>query len=358
MVLLNTLLFFALHMPINYPSKILIVRNDKLGDFMLSYPTFSLLKKYLPDAQLHALVSRYTQPMAEVCEYIDKIKIDPGPKCKTVNFIRFLSDIRKEKYDAVITLFSTTRIGILSAISNIPYRLAPATKVAQIFYNHRLKQRRSSSDKPEFVYNMDLAKHFLSELNIEVTSLPTPPFLRFDANEINSLKNIFFSVNNINVDTKLVFIHPGSGGSANNLPMTAYAELARFITSDKPWRPIISAGPADIEQADLLNNLISDLDPVLYYSDSGLINFAKHLAFADVFISGSTGPLHIAGALDIPTAAFYTRRQSATSIRWQTLNTPSRRLSFSPPEGAHEEDMNSINVRAAAEEISSVFLLS
>jgi ADP-heptose:LPS heptosyltransferase len=345
-------------MPSNYPSKILIVRNDKLGDFMLSYPTFALLKKYLPDTQLHALVNRYTQPMAEICEYIDQIKIDPGPKCKTFDFIKFSSDIRKENYDAVITLFSTTRIGILTAISNIPYRLAPATKIAQIFYNHRLKQRRSTSDKPEYVYNMDLAKQLLNELDVEVTSLPSPPYLQFNSSEIKNLRDIFCSTHNIHSNIKLVFIHPGSGGSANNLPISAYAELVHLITSDKPWRPIISAGPADIEQAKQLNNLISDLKPILYYSNSGLVNFAKHLAFADVFISGSTGPLHIAGALDIPTAAFYTRRRSATSIRWQTLNTPSHRLSFSPPEEAHEEDMHSINVYAAAEEISSEFLLS
>jgi len=341
-----------------YPSKILIVRNDKLGDFMLSYPTFALLKEYLPNVQLHALVNRYTQPMADICEHIDQIKIDPGPKCKTIDFIRFSSDIRKENYDVVITLFSTTRIGILSAISNIPYRLAPATKFAQIFYNHRLKQRRSSSEKPEYVYNLDLAKELLNELDIEVTSLPCPPFLRFEINEINSLRNTFCSTNNISNDTKLVFIHPGSGGSANNLPITAYAELAHSITTDKAWKLIISAGPDDIEQAELLNSLTSDLQPVLYYSNSGLINFAKHLAFADVFISGSTGPLHIAGALDIPTAAFYTRRQSATSTRWKTLNSPVHRLSFSPPEDAPEEDMQSIDVKAAASVISTKFLLS
>ena len=336
----------------NYSSKIFIVRNDKLGDFMLSYPTFALIKQYMPNVELHALVNRYTQPMAEVCEYIDKIKIDPGPKGKTSDFIKFLSEIRTENYDAVITLFSTSRIGILLAISRIPYRLAPATKIAQIFYNHRVKQRRSISEKPEYVYNLELAVVLLNELDIPVSLLPSPPFLRFHTKEINDLRKTFCTANNINNDSKLVFIHPGSGGSANNLPITAYAELAHSIHSDKPWKFIISAGPDDIEQAKLLNDLTSALEPVLYYSDAGLITFSKHLAFADIFISGSTGPLHIAGALDVPTAAFYTRRQSATSTRWQTLNSPSNRLSFSPPADVHQEDMQSINVKTAADLIS------
>ncbi|MCK5667388.1 MAG: hypothetical protein KAI17_28065, partial [Thiotrichaceae bacterium] len=53
-------------------------------------------------------------------------------------------------------------------------------------------------------------------------------------------------------------------------------------------------------------------------------------AISDLFISGSTGPLHIAGALNIPTVAFYSARRSATALRWQTLNQGNRRLAFMP----------------------------
>jgi len=338
------------------PSKILIIRNDKLGDFILSYPVFELLKQNLPNTELHALVNTYTQPMAELCTYIDKIKIDQGPAQGIVGLLDLTTDIRMEKYDAVITLFSSFRIGIALAISGIPYRLGPATKLAQIFYNHRLKQRRSTSEKPEYIYNLDLANYYLMEIGIEITSQPLPPYLKFDEQEIINLRDNFCIQNNISRESKLIFIHPGSGGSANNLSIAAYAELAQSLTSDKSWKLIISAGPDDIEQAKLLHKLTSGLSPVLYYSKSGLKDFAKHLAFADVFISGSTGPLHIAGALDRPTAAFYTRRLSATATRWQTLNTPSHRLSFSPPENASEEDMESIDVKEAASIISKKYL--
>ena len=39
--------------------------------------------------------------------------------------------------------------------AHIPHRLAPATKLAQVLYNHRLVQRRSRSQKPEYEYNLD-----------------------------------------------------------------------------------------------------------------------------------------------------------------------------------------------------------
>ena len=61
----------------NCPKNILVVRNDKLGDFMLAWPSFAALKQAFPDARIVALVPNYTRPIAELCPWIDEILIDP-----------------------------------------------------------------------------------------------------------------------------------------------------------------------------------------------------------------------------------------------------------------------------------------
>ncbi len=58
------------------PKKILVIRNDKLGDFMLIFPALSLLKKAFPAAEIHALVPEYTAPMAKLCPWIDHVVTD------------------------------------------------------------------------------------------------------------------------------------------------------------------------------------------------------------------------------------------------------------------------------------------
>ena len=125
---------------------ILVIRNDKLGDFILSLPAFALLKKNIPEITITALVPTYTAAIAESYECIDKIIIDPGKNSTISSNFELLKKIRQGNYDAVISLFSTTRIGLLTKLAGIPYRLAPATKLAQIFYNHKLVQRRSRSE--------------------------------------------------------------------------------------------------------------------------------------------------------------------------------------------------------------------
>lgn len=333
-------------------SKILVIRNDKLGDFTLCLPVFHYLKLCLHDSEIHALVPDYTRPVAELCSAIDKIIIDRGPKSTFLHNLQLVHRLRSENYDAVITLFSTTRTGFITWLAGIPYRLAPATKLAQLFYNHRLVQRRSRSEKPESEYNLELAARSLTDFGITAPAYPSPPFLSFHPDQLLALRNWFCLQNNIDTGSTLVFIHGGSGGSANNLSLEQYAELARQLSQDKRTI-VLTCGPDEEDKINVLSGMLNDTDVshVLYHSNEGLNSFVMHIAIADLFIAGSTGPLHLAGALNVPTVGFYTRRRSATALRWQTLNSPEKRLAITPPATAGDEEMSAINISNAASQV-------
>ncbi|GAB4354060.1 MAG: glycosyltransferase family 9 protein [Gammaproteobacteria bacterium] len=317
---------------------------------MLAWPSFALLRKALPNARIHALVPTYTQPMAEICPFIDKVIIDPGQDTGLKGVFKLATTFRRQRYDAAIALFSTTRVGAAVAAAAIDYRLAPATKLAQLFFNKRELQRRSLSSKPEWRYNCDLIYRFLRDHHIACPPEPEPPYLRFPQEDVVSTRKSFIERHGIDDTSILVFIHPGSGGSANNLTVRQYAELARSLSSTYPLTFVVCAGPGEAALAQTLTRLLSEqrLSAHTFHSDSGLVDFARHLSIAHLFISGSTGPLHIAGALNLKTVGFYPRKRSSTLLRWQTINEDSRRLAFCPPEGAEETDMSSIDVIAAA----------
>lgn len=320
---------------------------------MLSFPSYALLKKSMPKATIYALVPEYTYDMAKACRWIDEVIIDPGPVKGFISSLKLSSQFRQLQFDAIISLYSTNRTGLAAFLARIPYRLAPATKLAQLFYNHRLTQRRSLSEKPEFAYNCDLIREFCRHFGITVAESEKPPLLEFD----HSLKISFCQKHKITPEKKLVFIHTGSGGSARNLSLEQYALLAQKLTSTQGHHIIITAGPGEYETAHRFSNLLRNTPHTLYESRQGLMKFAEHIQFADLFIGGSTGPIHIAGALNTPTVAFYPRRRSATSLRWQTLNSDDNRMAFSPPEYAEEEDMAKIDMNDVARLVSKQFLL-
>ncbi len=337
------------------PERILLVRNDKLGDFLLALPSFRAAKAMFPQAAIVALVPEYTAPIARLSSDIDEIVIDPGRDSGFIKWRELVSCLRKRRFDAVVTLFSTGRIGAAVWTARIPYRLAPATKVAQVFYNHKLVQRRSRSEQPEYRYNLDLIRQLGKDFAREFLEREAP-YLSFDRGEVQPVRAQLTTRFGIGDDQKIVLLHPGHGGSANNLSPEQYAALANRLLKDEGAYVLVTAGPGELSIADNVVARIDGSRRAVFESAHGLVEFAKLLAVADVFVGGSTGPLHIAGALDTPTAAFYPRGRVTSALRWQTLNSPARRLAFFPPEGADADDMARIDLAAAADEIRRTYL--
>ncbi len=323
---------------------------------MLAWPALALLRASLPQAHIAVLLPAYTAPLAEICPFVDEVIIDPKKQGDWRNGLALTRLLRAQRFDAVITLFSRFDTGLAVWSAGIPYRLTPATKLAQVFYNHRLKQRRSESAKPEYEYNLDLGKLFLQDYDCKPASPPEPPYLRFDEGEVHALEQQFRHTHEITADRRLIFVHPGHGGSASNLSLAQFAKLIRGLHSHGGHQVVLTAGPGEESQARELAALLNGVPHCVYISRDGLVKFARHLQFCDVFISGSTGPLHIAGALNCRTAAFYPRRRSSTALRWQTVNAADRRLAFEPPTGSGESDMQTVDVASAAAEISEKYL--
>jgi ADP-heptose:LPS heptosyltransferase len=329
--------------------RILVVRNDKIGDFMLAWPSFAMLKLSC-DCQITALVPSYTAPLAELCPWIDHVIIDPGKQGSKLQQQQ-LSQTLYNQFDAAIILFSTSRIAWLLWRANIPYRLAPATKWAQFLYNHRLTQRRSRSEKPEYQYNLDLIRYFLADHGYAVAE-PTEPYLSFPLDQVQQKRvEVAYSLS-LSTDSPWVMVHCGSGGSANNLSIQQYADLIVYLSRSQPNRYfVLTAGPGEEDKTNELAELVhrSGVSCVVYVSRCGLVEFAQVLANAELFIAGSTGPLHMASALDVPTVGFFPQRRSATPLRWRPLNSDGRHLSFSPPAGnVSEQNMELLNISQCA----------
>ena len=134
--------------------RILVVRNDKLGDFITALPTLYVLKHHNPENTIVACVAPLNKQLALACDFIDEVIVDE-PKSSVFVLAKKL---RHAKIDISVTLFSNTRVAIAQFLARIPKRIAPATKIAQIFYTHRIKQRRSQVKMAEFEYNLALAK--------------------------------------------------------------------------------------------------------------------------------------------------------------------------------------------------------
>lgn len=348
--------------------RVLVVRNDKLGDFMLIWPALALLK-HISNAHISVLVPAYTAPMAKLCPSIDAVIIDPGPQADRGAQRVLIEQIKAQQFDCAIAVFSNGRNARLLWQAKIPHRFAPATKWAQVLYNHRLRQRRSQSAKPEWLYNVDLLQFALQQQGFDVPACQVdaalhPPYLRFEQQVLSDMRYQVATQFGLNVDHQWLIVHPGTGGSAGILATPQYVQfLYAFVhhsaqstpllplmnavdQTSKPFDILVTAGPNETELAIALVQALASchIKASVLTSQHGLVAFSQVIANSALFLAAGTGPLHIAGALDVPTVGVFPARRSNTALRWQPLNQPSRHWPISVPSDAHDpEDLTVID---------------
>lgn len=336
--------------------RFLVIRNDKLGDFMLAWPAMAHLKQAHPDNHITVLVPAYTEPVARQCPWVDTIMQDPGDGAPRNAQHSLLATLRESHFDASLTLFSTPRIGWLCWRAGIPVRMAPATKWAQIFHNHRLTQRRSRSVRPEFQYNVELANALIEHFGQKPPAAEPPYWPLSTPTRIQQRQQL---ANELQLDSSAyyVFMHPGTGGSSPNMTPEQYVKLAAGIDADVHDRIqwLVTAGPDEEAIAVDLDAGLRDagLDASVVAPRNGLEDFALMLSAADLFISAATGPLHIVGCLDLPSIGFYPAKRSARALRWKTCSSPERRMTFSTPSDIEDPtDMTQIDIDEAVRAVT------
>ena len=287
---------------------ILVVRTDKLGDFVTALPSMYVLKQYNPQNRMIACISPINEALAKSCEFIDEVIVD-DPKSSIFELIKKL---KNAKIDASITLFSNTRVAFAQFMLRIPQRIAPATKIAQIFYTDRVKQKRSEVKMTEFEYNIELTKTLFSEINLEYKK----PLLEFE--DARKVYDVFCANNDISKD--VVAFHVGFGGSSDaNWNLDEYAILIREVLKQGKYQVVLTFGPDEKELYEEMQDRLKGEDIVFYLSLDGLIYFAKLISNFKLFVSTSTGTYHLASLVGCPTMTFFGDSLFASSKRWKAV---------------------------------------
>ena len=290
---------------------ILITRHDKIGDFVTTLPLFYVIKKAHPKAKIYALVSKINIELAQEVDFIDAVILYDKN-----HFWQTLKRIRQAKINVSISAFIDTQLGWLLFLSGVKKRIAPATKIAQLLFNQTLKQRRSKVEKPEFQYNLDLAKVLDKNIKLDFS----PPLLKL-------AKDQSFRQKNQLENKKIVLFHPGYGGSSEgNLPLKAYLKLAQTASKMNNIQVVWTFGPDDLKTKEKIQLLIDT--KMIIYQPKTLLDFCDLINDSELLVSTSTGPMHLAGALNIKSISFFGNTLFASPKRWATVSEKTKQNNF------------------------------
>ncbi|MFZ0454892.1 MAG: glycosyltransferase family 9 protein [Ignavibacteriaceae bacterium] len=337
------------------PKNLLIVRTDRIGDVVLSLPLAEIVKKYYPECKITFLVRNYTKDILENHPFIDKI-ILLQEENKKVSILKNVKIIKSFGFDSGIIVYPTLQTSIIIFLSGIKNRIGTGYRWYSFLFNHKIFEHRKYAEKHELEYNVNL----LNAFGINEIVAPGKVDFNLTINKKSEEKiKTLFEDNGINNDKLIIIIHPGSGGSAVDLPVNKFKYLVEELSKKDKFQILLTGSEQEIEICEKLkiNNKIKNF--------AGILSLSELIALIDkcnIFVANSTGPLHIAAALGKYIVGFYPNLLVCSAKRWGPYTN--KKIIFSPKKECSDcereqctksQCMNSIEVKDVVEEIDKIY---
>jgi heptosyltransferase-3 len=290
------------------PKNILIVRTDRIGDLVLTLPLAGLIKKQYPNCKVSFLVREYTKNIVSNHPFIDDVIVLKENDGK-VSLFDNLNIIKSKKFDICIVVYPTFVLSLIVFLSGIKSRIGTGYRWYSFLFNQKIYEHRKNAERHELEFNVNLLEKLNIKNNIDEKNV------RYDLQVNDSSLNIVDKIladEKIDLSKPIIIVHPGSGGSSVDLPVNKFAELVKKLDDDN-FQIILTGNKNEIE---LCEKIKSSSKAKNFAGKFNLNELTALISKSVMFISNSTGPIHIAAALEKFTVGFYPKIVSCSKERW------------------------------------------
>jgi heptosyltransferase-2 len=290
--------------------KILVLRPDRLGDVILTLPVIQNLKNAFPEASITYLCTAYTAQILESYSLIsDLIIYDKNKTHRGFKKILVLAkEIAGHKFDLAVHLLPRYPLALATYLAQIKYTIGTGFRWYSFLFTHRQYDHRKHNLYHEAEYNLRLLK----KIGID-SSYHQDVYTHF-----HFPQNLTLSVQTIVKkkfgDRPFIVLHPGSGGSSIDWPLVHFIELIKLLNEWDKYEVGITG--IEKEREDLTPLFQADIKFTDLIGLFGLNELSMFLKEASLFISNSTGPLHLAVAMDTKVIGIYPNSPGLGPGRW------------------------------------------
>jgi heptosyltransferase-3 len=289
--------------PLNV-KKILLVRTDRIGDVVLSLPMLPVLKKHFPAAAITMMVRKYTRELVEHHSCVDDILQWEANGERSL--FEYVNIIRAEKFDIAILPYPRFKLALIISLAGVPIRVGTGYRWYSFLFNRKRFEHRKDAQRHEVEYNLNLLRSIGIEENVEP---------QFELNIPDEIQRSVDTVLHHDHVEQFAVLHVGSGGSARDWSLENFASLGEHLQQELHLGVVFTG--AENEKS-LVNEVIGQMKTSVtdYTGRFSLKELGALLRRASVFISNSTGPLHIASAVGTPVVGFYPPIVQCSPVRW------------------------------------------
>ncbi len=330
--------------------RILVVRNDNIGDVICTTPALDALRAAFPRAHIAALVCTLSREALEGHRALDALYVYPkakhrhyGPLESHRRLLATLLGIRRRRFDLAVCFraeFSTSQAWLAYA-SGARWRLGPRAGGSKarwgFFYN--LPAPPPPAGMHEVLRCFHLLRH------IRVDSPQKRLYLKVPARARRRARD-FWREHGLGRGREapvVLNLARWAYRADRSWPGEHYRELARRLAR-RPGGVVITHAPADRQWVEQTLAGVSPRPPVFW--SRSLKEFCAVIARGRAVVTAEGGPMHLAAAVGRPLVVLWSRTPLS---EWRPWGVPSRIL-----EGG--DDLSRITpaqVETALEELSA-----
>ena len=289
------------------PRNILVIDFGQLGDVVMSLPALRAIREKFPYAKITVAVGKPGKELLNLCGYaneileVDRVALRDGPMLISIGRIaKFVSQVRKQKFDFVIDLHSYYETNILGFLSGATHRLYSRRENRSLDFLANFKPQPARESTAAHL--VDRYLEMLKPLGIE--NVPRIPVLKTSPADDKAVEAML-KKEKAQSRELLVGMCPGAGNASRVWPLEKFVEVADHLIRNDRVRVIVFAGP---EERALVPQMRSVFPTgTIFFDRLTIPQLASAQARLTLFISNDTGPAHIAAAVGTPVVVILDR---------------------------------------------------
>lgn len=313
-------------------NKILAVRTDRFGEFLLNIPALRALKETYPQAKITLITGAAAKELAGMIPFIDEVLVFGKDKDNLFGIVRFAAILRKSRFDLAVILNPAKFFHIVTFLAAIPIRLGYDRKWGFLL-THKIKDVKYEGYKHEIDYNLDLVGAIGAKTQDKRLSLSAGDDI------INAgLRQL------LDAGEKFIVVHPWTSDPVKQWPLAFFKELIIKLLGQTGYKIVVIGGKAERDENQQFFGDISDARFINLTGETSLKELAYILKSSALLVSGDSGPVHLASCVETPVVAiFRSDLEGKTAKRWGPVSAGSRVI--------ESDTLSAITVEAVLNEI-------
>lgn len=289
------------------PRSILVVRLSSIGDLVHTLPAVAALRRHFPEARIDWLVeARHKDVLLDNPDVDELIEVDTlGWRRRLLRLATWreitgsLARIRARRYDAVLDLQGTIKSSVSAFLARGDRRIGFAAshlkeRPAGWLYRERVEVNVNVNGTTPHVIDRHL--RLLTALGIEEHSrsfpITAPEASELEASRWLAKEGLF----------DYVVVNPGGSWVTKRWSPDKFGAVVAAIERDFGLATLVVWGPGEEALARSIVNTSSRAQLAPPTSFREMIPYVRR---AKLFVSGDTGPMHLASAFGVPVVAIF-----------------------------------------------------